>query len=90
MAQVYSGLGSQVTMLERAERLLGRAEPFAGEMVAAGLREAGVDVRLGTGVAKVSREADDGSGEVTVTLADGSTVVGDEVLAALGRPPIDG
>ena len=29
----------------------------------------------------------EGSGEVTVTLADGSTVVGDEVLAALGRTP---
>jgi pyruvate/2-oxoglutarate dehydrogenase complex dihydrolipoamide dehydrogenase (E3) component len=87
MAQVYSGLGSQVTLLERADRLLGRTELFAGDFVAEGLREAGVDVRLGTAVTKIVREGSDGSGEVTVTTADGSTFVGDEVLAALGRTP---
>jgi pyruvate/2-oxoglutarate dehydrogenase complex dihydrolipoamide dehydrogenase (E3) component len=103
MAQAFSGLGSQVTLVERADRLLGRTEPFAGDLVAAGLREAGVDVRLGTTVTKVARgsgdggsgdagsgdggSGDGGSGEVTVTLSDGSTVQGDEVLAALGRHP---
>jgi pyruvate/2-oxoglutarate dehydrogenase complex dihydrolipoamide dehydrogenase (E3) component len=87
MAQAYAGLGSQVTLLERGDRLLGRTEPFAGDFVAAGLREAGVDVRLGTAVTKVVRAGSDGSGEVTVTTADGSTVVGDQVLAALGRTP---
>src|SRR5207244_11297009 len=48
MAQAYRGLGAaQVTILERADRLLGRTEPFAGEMIASALREAGVDVRVG-------------------------------------------
>jgi pyruvate/2-oxoglutarate dehydrogenase complex dihydrolipoamide dehydrogenase (E3) component len=83
MAQAYSGLGSHVTLVERADRLLGRTEPFAGELVADGLRAAGVDVRLGTTVTKVVRA--DG-GEVTVTTSEG-TVTGDEVLAALGRRP---
>jgi dihydrolipoamide dehydrogenase len=87
MAQAFAGLGSQVTLIERAERLLGRTEPFVGELVATGLREAGVDVRLGTAVTEVRRASTDGSGEVTVTVADGSTVVGDQVLAALGRTP---
>jgi pyruvate/2-oxoglutarate dehydrogenase complex dihydrolipoamide dehydrogenase (E3) component len=90
MAQLYSGLGSQVTVIERADRLLGRTEPFAGELVGDGLREAGVDIRLGTTVTKVVREGGDGSGAVTVTTADGSTFVGDEVLAALGRVPATG
>ena len=90
MAQAYAGLGSQVTLVERADRLLGRTEPFAGEMVAQGLREAGVDVRLGTAVTKVTRASDDGSGEVTVTTGDGEAVVGDQVLAALGRTPNSG
>jgi pyruvate/2-oxoglutarate dehydrogenase complex dihydrolipoamide dehydrogenase (E3) component len=89
MAQAYSGLGSHVTLVERADRLLGRTEPFAGELVADGLRAAGVDVRLGTTVTKVARAAarigTDG-GEVTVTTS-GGTVTGDEVLAALGRHP---
>jgi pyruvate/2-oxoglutarate dehydrogenase complex dihydrolipoamide dehydrogenase (E3) component len=83
MAQAYSGLGSHVTLVERADRLLGRTEDFAGELVADGLRAAGVDVRLGTTVTKVAR-AD--SGEVTVTTSEG-TLTGDEVLAALGRRP---
>jgi pyruvate/2-oxoglutarate dehydrogenase complex dihydrolipoamide dehydrogenase (E3) component len=86
MAQAYSGLGSTVTLIERAPRLLSRNEPFAGEMVADGLRAAGVDVRVDSAVTKVVRAAG-GGGEVTVTLADGTTVVGDEVLAALGRTP---
>jgi pyruvate/2-oxoglutarate dehydrogenase complex dihydrolipoamide dehydrogenase (E3) component len=87
MAQAFAGLGSTVTLIERADRLLGRNEPFAGDLVADGLREVGVDVRLGTGVTAVAREAADGTGEVTVTMSDGSTVVGDQVLAALGRTP---
>ena len=91
MAQAYAGLGSQVTLVERAERLLGRTEAFAGEMVAEGLRAAGVDVRLATAVTKVVRagagDRGSGAGEVTVTTADGTTVVGDQVLAALGRRP---
>ncbi|MFL6101058.1 MAG: dihydrolipoyl dehydrogenase family protein [Actinomycetales bacterium] len=90
MAQAFSGLGSDVTLIERGERLLGRTEPFAGDLVAAGLREAGVDLRLGTAVTAVSRESGDGTGEVIVTLSDGSTVAGDEVLAALGRTPASG
>jgi pyruvate/2-oxoglutarate dehydrogenase complex dihydrolipoamide dehydrogenase (E3) component len=90
MAQAYAGLGAEVTLIERADRLLGRTEPFAGELVAAGLREAGVDVRLNTAVTKVARKDGDGSGEVTVTMADGTSVVGDEVLAALGRRPVTG
>ena len=62
MAQAYAGLGAQVTVIERAERLLGRTEPFAGDLVAAGLREAGVDVRLGTTVTRVERAGGDRHG----------------------------
>jgi pyruvate/2-oxoglutarate dehydrogenase complex dihydrolipoamide dehydrogenase (E3) component len=87
MAQAYAGLGSKVTLIERGDRLLGRTEPFAGGLVADGLREAGVDVRLGIAVTEVAREQGDRAGDVTVTLSDGSTVVGDQVLAALGRTP---
>lgn len=82
MAQAVRGLGGEVTVLERGPRLLGRMEPWAGELVAAGLRHVGIDVRTGTQVVEVRR-----GGEVTVTLADGSTVVADEVLCALGRHP---
>lgn len=55
-------------------------------MVAGALREAGVDLRLGASVTAVAR--DDGpDGPVRVTLADGGTVVADEILFATGRAP---
>jgi dihydrolipoamide dehydrogenase len=84
MAQAAKGLGAeQVTVLERGERLLGRMEPWAGDLVAAGLREIGIDVRTGTQVVEVRRTG----AEVTVTVEGGATVVADEVLCALGRRP---
>ncbi|MDX6199609.1 MAG: hypothetical protein QOJ79_2760 [Actinomycetota bacterium] len=83
MAQAVKGLGAaEVAVLERGAGLLGRMEPWAGELVAEGLRAIGVDVRTGAQVVEVRR-----SGEVTVTLADGSAIVADEVLCALGRRP---
>lgn len=85
LAQAYAGLGSTVTLVERGERLIVRTEDFAGELVLDGLRATGVDVRLGVQVTSVHR--DPGTHEVRVGLADGSTVVADEVLAALGRRP---
>ena len=55
MAQAWSGLGSQVTLVHRGDRLLAREEPFAGEQVLEALRGGGVDVRLETTVTRVSR-----------------------------------
>ena len=55
MAQAWSALGSQVTLVHRGERLIEREEPFAAEQVADALREGGVDVRLETSVVSVAR-----------------------------------
>jgi dihydrolipoamide dehydrogenase len=85
LSQLYAALGSRVTVLSRSKRLLGRLEDFAGEAVAEALRRDGVDLHLGVELASVSRAGD--GGEVTVELADGTTVVGDEVLVATGRTP---
>ena len=85
MAQAYASLGSRVTLLEGLPRLLAREEPFVSEEVAAALRAAGVDVRTGVTATAVARHAD---GAVTVTLANGAAVVGDELLVAVGRRPL--
>jgi pyruvate/2-oxoglutarate dehydrogenase complex dihydrolipoamide dehydrogenase (E3) component len=82
MAAAWSALGSRVTLISRGA-LLDRLPSFAGELVADGLRGAGVDVRLSTGVSAATRDA----GPVTLTLDDGSTVEADEVLSAVGRKP---
>jgi pyruvate/2-oxoglutarate dehydrogenase complex dihydrolipoamide dehydrogenase (E3) component len=82
MAQAWSALGSQVTLVHRGERLIEREEPFASEHVATGLQEAGVDLRLGASATSLSR-----NGLVRIELDDGSTLAADEVLAAFGRQP---
>ena len=81
MATAWQALGSQVTLIERGERLLPPLEPAAGEAVAAALREPGVDVRLGTGVTAARREGT----EVVADDARDGEVRGDEVLVAVGR-----
>ncbi|MDI2125771.1 dihydrolipoyl dehydrogenase family protein [Yinghuangia seranimata] len=88
MATAWQALGSSVTLLVRGGGLLPNMEPFAGELVADGLREAGVDVRFGVSATRLARPAADGP--VTLTLDDGSTLEADEVLFATGRKPRTG
>lgn len=85
MATAYAALGSTVTVIARSG-LLGGMEPFAGERVAAGLKELGVDVRTSTGTTSVRRH-DSG---VTITLDGGDEIVAAEVLVATGRSPRSG
>jgi dihydrolipoamide dehydrogenase len=85
MAQAFRRLGSdEVTVIEAAPRLLAREEPFAGDEVRAALESEGITVHVGIGITAVAR---DGDGPVTIALADGTEVVGDEVLVAAGRRP---
>ena len=84
MAAAWSALGSRVTLLARGG-LLERLPGFAGELVAKGLADSGVDVRLGVGVTGATRD-----GSVALTLDDGTTVDAAEVLAATGRAPRTG
>jgi len=104
MAQAWSTLGSQVTVIEGGPRLIAREEAFAGELVAESLRERGVDVRLDSKVTKVSRDTRSGTGgEVVIELEEGSSkdsasvpdpagspVVADELVVAVGRRPLTG
>ncbi|MFF3565617.1 dihydrolipoyl dehydrogenase family protein [Streptomyces sp. NPDC002574] len=85
MATAWQSLGSQVTVLVRGSDVLPRWEPFARELVAEGLRTAGVDLRTGLSVTAVRRDGD--SGPVTATLTDGSELTADEILCATGRVP---
>jgi len=82
MAQAWSALGSRVMLVHRGSRLIEREEEFASRQVADGLREGGVEIRLGVSATSVSR-----NGVVRVSLDDGAALEGDEVLAAFGRRP---
>ncbi|MFG2634513.1 dihydrolipoyl dehydrogenase family protein [Streptomyces sp. NPDC048362] len=83
MATAWQALGSRVTLLVRGKSLLNRMEPFAGELVAEALTEAGVDVRTGTSVESVTRE----NGTVVAVTGTGDRVEADEILFATGRAP---
>lgn len=84
LATAWRALGAEVVLLVRGDALLPRMEPFAGELVAEGLKAAGVDLRFGTEVASLERV--DGAG-VTLVLGDGERLTADEVLYATGRAP---
>jgi pyruvate/2-oxoglutarate dehydrogenase complex dihydrolipoamide dehydrogenase (E3) component len=90
MATAWRALGAEVTMLVRGGGLLAAMEPFAGELVAAALRSAGVDVRLNTGVARVRRLSRATPVELWTSDTDPghpARMVADELLVAAGRTP---
>ena len=69
-----------VTVVEVADRALGRAVPSElADTIVAKHRDMGVTFRFGTGIDKV--------GPTSVTLADGTEVRGDLIVAAIGVTP---
>src|SRR3954451_15976872 len=85
LSQAFQTLGSQVTLIEGARRLIPNEEEFACIQLTAALREYGVDIRPAQ---KAERVEGNGDGTVTVTTTDGSEAVADKVLVALGRTPL--
>ena len=84
LAQAWSTLGTAVTLVEGEQRLLPREEPFAGEQVAASLRDNyGIDVRTGVLAKRVSA----GGAGVAIELNDGGRAEAEELLVAVGRSP---
>lgn len=84
MAQAVRRLGaSQVTIIEMLDRLLANEEPFVGDELVRALEDDGIALELGARAERVARQGTDGP--VTVTLADGRELTGDELLVAVGR-----
>jgi pyruvate/2-oxoglutarate dehydrogenase complex dihydrolipoamide dehydrogenase (E3) component len=83
LAQAWSMLGSTVSLVEAADRVLPAEERFASEEVAAGLHETGVALHEGTKATSVRAE----DGGVTVELEQGGPLRGAELLVAIGRRP---
>jgi pyruvate/2-oxoglutarate dehydrogenase complex dihydrolipoamide dehydrogenase (E3) component len=81
LGQAFARLGTEVTLVEVAPRLLAPEQPFVGEVVAAGLRADGVDVRTGATATSVRGDGDG----VVLTLDTGETLAADRLLVAGGR-----
>jgi dihydrolipoamide dehydrogenase len=73
----------KVVVLEGADRLLAREEPFAGDELRAAFEAEGITVVTGVRMTAARRVGRDGP--VVATLADGREFAGDEMLVAVGR-----
>ncbi len=86
MAQAWKRLGArEVTIVDDGPRLVTQFEPFASAQLRDAFVDEGIDVVLDASVERVARERD--AGPVTLSLGDGRTFVGDELLVATGRRP---
>jgi len=86
LAQAFARLGSQVTLVEAAPRLLPAADPAASEIIERVFRAEGISVRTGVAAASVKQN---GNG-VTLVLASGEETAADRLLVAAGRQPAAG
>lgn len=86
LGQGFARLGSQVTIVEGADRILPREDTAASAVVAAALTREGVRVLTGVQVVAVEAGAAPGGGGA-LRLQDGSYVDYDELLVAVGRAP---
>lgn len=81
MAQAFCRLGSKITLITDVERLLPRDEPEASELIQEILCSEGVALHLNNGAVRASGT----EGNITITLADGTTLSGSHVLVAIGK-----
>jgi len=84
--QMYRRFGSRVTIVEMADRLIGREDPEVSDAIREILEGEGVDVRLNAKC--VAFEKDGGGVAVRVDCGEGSPEIrGSHLLLAVGRRP---
>jgi mercuric reductase len=94
-AQMYSRLGTKVTLLQRSDTIIPDDEPEIAEALATYLKEDGIDIRTGVNVKKVSQsngKSRNGKKIITVEAEiDGKrkeeTFKAEALLLATGRAP---
>ncbi len=90
LAQTFVRFGAEVHLIDIADQVLGREDRDAAEIVHAALRQDGVSLLLGHGVARVERTAD--GKRLHFRDEDATTSLDvDELLVGVGRAPnVDG
>ena len=80
-ASLYSGLGTQVTLVELVPRLLPLEDEEISQMMERELKKRGVDIRTGVTVDQIVRQPE----VVTAHLRDGLSLNVEQVLVSVGR-----
>jgi len=78
---IFSGLGTQVTMVHPGDRVMKHAAPEVSDILQESLHRAGVDVRCGERAVSIRRDGD----AAVVSLSGGEQLTADRVLVAIGR-----
>lgn len=81
MAQAFSRLGSQVTVVEMLPHLLPQEDPEISDALRAVLEQEGITIHTGTSAERVRREND----KRIVECSNNITVEADQILVAVGR-----
>jgi len=82
-ASIFRGLGAEVTLIYRGAQVLRGFDDDVRAFVAAEMAKKGVELRMNAQPVSLAR----GAAGLEATLADGSVVAADAVLAATGRRP---
>lgn len=91
LAQAFSRLGAEVTLIEALDHLLSKEEPEVAGVIEDVLRGEGVEVRTGQKVERVEQvepSADRRPPPVRIHVEGGEPVEADRVLVAIGRRPV--
>ncbi len=83
LGQSYAMLGSKVTIMQHASRLLPREEPEASAMLLDSLVTMGVEVQLDSRIEQIAYSPDG----VSVLVAGGEKITAAKLLLATGRTP---
>jgi dihydrolipoamide dehydrogenase len=86
MAQAFTRLGSQVAIVEKNTRILGKDDPELGKLLLDQLAEEGIEFRLGMKVQKITSVND----VIRVSMKSNDTtemtsIEGDAILLSIGR-----
>lgn len=80
-ASLFSGLGTEVTLVELQPRVLPLEDEEVSAIIARELKKRGVEVKTGTTITSADRRA----AVLAVSLGDGSVLEADQLLVSIGR-----
>ncbi|HEU0287700.1 MAG TPA: NAD(P)/FAD-dependent oxidoreductase, partial [Nocardioidaceae bacterium] len=81
LAQMFSRFGTEVTVIEGADRLLSPEEPESSQLVQEVFEREGIRLQIGRPATRVRHDGE----RFTVGLADDTELTGERLLVAVGR-----
>jgi pyruvate/2-oxoglutarate dehydrogenase complex dihydrolipoamide dehydrogenase (E3) component len=84
MAVIYASLGSKISIVCTSDEILPKFDPEAGELVRKNMEKFGLMIHTSVKPLLASK---DSTGKVKVSLSDGTSITGTQILLAAGRTP---